>query len=204
MCYPTPSLCSWKGTWACGSRKLNKISICPKYWKKSTLDTESPQVAFKMKARASFPFQLQSFYEGFPPATCPCQHSCIWEGFLLVSARQTIAKAVPHSKSPKPWTHVQSPTETWVLKGRRHTSACLLTYSVFPGGESCTVLPTGEWWRWSQNQLKISLRSPDEGCDSWNHSFQPPYPVEGKQVGDKSWDSRWVRRPLFQRSTEKH
>lgn len=58
--------------------------------------------------RANLPFQLQSFYQGFPPATSPCQNSHVWQVFLLVSARPTVTKAAPHCKNPKPWREVSS------------------------------------------------------------------------------------------------
>lgn len=68
-----------------------------------------------MKERANLPFQLQSFYHGFPPA-----RTAVWEVFLLVSARPTITKAVPHCKIHGEMFSL--PAEKWILKGSGHTS----------------------------------------------------------------------------------
>lgn len=202
-CYLTCLTCSWKDTWTCSIRELKQISAHSKSWKESNLSTERPQVTFKMKARANLPFHLQSLsgLPSLPPV--PARTAMMGKRFSWLLLEQQSPKMFLAAKSPNHREMFSLLTEKWELKERRHTSACLLTYSVFLGGEACTELPTGEWWRWSQNQLQTSLQSPYEGCYSWNRSLQPPYPVESKQVGDLSWGSCWMTGPLFQRNAEK-
>lgn len=147
---------------------LNQSASIPNTGRGYTDHSQSPGEALKMKARANLPFKLQSFYHGYP-----LPEQLFGKCFSSVSARSTITKAV---------LHCVILVEKWVLKGRGYISVGkFLTYSVYLGGEACTAMPTGEWWRWSQNQLQTNLRQPDEGSYGGNHSLLLPYPVESKK-----------------------